>query len=304
MLSDFHIEFRPLVSSQSFSHVSPTEETLLDEGETASGLGCVFWFLVLVFVWCSVWFGVACVLFPSSCCVSFPFNDDLGTPPTWRPHSRKTLLIIIQMATLPDEHKPTALGIPAHLPIPYHLECARAMLQSLHALFALLATGDTLTYCPQAATSAKALSAAARTDNGHIASLASSGTGAAFRKVHTCGVFGAGKTRSLTFPLAWLALTTHLKIAAAHKENPAGRAITKLLTTFDLQPSHQQHFIRPVGLKKQRQTLPKQPLTCKLAKQPHAFRAAAWSLSPQALCGTHDGPLPLLSCSRSHWLCL
>ena len=24
-------------------------------------------------------FGVACVLFPSSCCVSFPFNDDLGT---------------------------------------------------------------------------------------------------------------------------------------------------------------------------------------------------------------------------------
>ena len=21
---------------------------------------------------------------PSSCCVSFPFNDDLGTPPTWR----------------------------------------------------------------------------------------------------------------------------------------------------------------------------------------------------------------------------
>ena len=24
---------------------------------------------------------------PSSCCVSFPFNDDLGTPPTRRPHS-------------------------------------------------------------------------------------------------------------------------------------------------------------------------------------------------------------------------
>ena len=26
---------------------------------------------------------------PSSCCVSFPFNDDLGTPPTRRPHSWK-----------------------------------------------------------------------------------------------------------------------------------------------------------------------------------------------------------------------
>ena len=61
------------------------------------------------------------------------------------------------------------------------------------------------------------------------------------------GVFGAGKTRSLTFLLAWLALTTHSKIAVVHKENPAGRAITKLLTTFELEPDHQQFFIRPVG---------------------------------------------------------
>ena len=61
------------------------------------------------------------------------------------------------------------------------------------------------------------------------------------------GVFGAGKTRSLTFLLAWLALTTHLKIAAVHKENPAGRAITKLLTAFELKPDHQRCFIRPVG---------------------------------------------------------
>ena len=61
------------------------------------------------------------------------------------------------------------------------------------------------------------------------------------------GVFGAGKTRSLTFLLAWLALTTHLKIAVVHKENPAGRAITKLLTAFDLEPDHQRYFIRPVS---------------------------------------------------------
>ena len=45
--------------------------------------GSGFW-LVFLFG-----FGVACVLFPSSCCVSFPFNDDLGTPPTWHPHSWK-----------------------------------------------------------------------------------------------------------------------------------------------------------------------------------------------------------------------
>ena len=68
-----------------------TEETLLDEGETASGLWCV---LVLGSGFCSVFlfgFGVACVLFPSSCCVSCPFNDDLGTLPTWRPHSWKKM---------------------------------------------------------------------------------------------------------------------------------------------------------------------------------------------------------------------
>ena len=44
-----------------------------------------------------------------------------------------------------------------------------------------------------------------------------------------------------------MALTTHLKIAVVHKENPAGRAITKLLTAFDLEPDHQRHFIRPVS---------------------------------------------------------
>ena len=47
--------------------------------------------------------------------------------------------------------------------------------------------------------------------------------------------------------LASLALTTHLKIAVVHKENPAGRAITKLLTAFELKPDHQRYFIRPVG---------------------------------------------------------
>ena len=60
-------------------------------------------------------------------------------------------------------------------------------------------------------------------------------------------MFGAGKTRSLTFLLAWLALTTHFKIAVVHKENPAGTAITKLLTAFELKPDHRSYFIRPVG---------------------------------------------------------
>ena len=157
---------------------------------------------------------------------------------------------LLQMATLAPEHKPTVLGIPGHVPIPYHLECTIVVLQSLRALFRLLATGDTLTYCPQAATFAKALGTAARYDNGHIASLASS-LALALRSgrstLAVAGVFGAGKTRSLTFLLAWLALTTHLEIAVVRKENPAGRAITKLLTTFELELDHQRYFIRPVG---------------------------------------------------------
>ena len=108
---------------------------------------------------------------------------------------------------------------------------------------------STLMYCPQAADFAKALGTAARHDNGHIVSLASS-LALALRSgrstLAVAGVFGAGKTRSLTFLLAWLALTTHLKIAVVHKENPAGRAVTKLLTAFELEPDHQRYFIRPV----------------------------------------------------------
>ena len=157
---------------------------------------------------------------------------------------------LVQMATMPPKHKPTALEIPAHLPIPYQLDCSRAMLQSLHSLFGLIATGDTLTFCPQAAEFSKELCTAARTDNGHIVSLAT-GWALALRSerstIAVAGVFGAGKTRSLTFLLPWLAITTNLKIGVAHKENPAGRAITKLLTSFDLQPYHREHFIRPVG---------------------------------------------------------
>ena len=154
------------------------------------------------------------------------------------------------MATLAAEHKPTVLGIPGHAPIPYQLESTIVLLQSLHALFQLLTTGKTLQHCPQAAGFAVALGTAARHDNGHIVSMASS-LALALRSgrstLAVAGVFGAGKTRSLTFLLAWLALTTHLKIAVVHKENPAGRAITKLLTAFDLEPDHQRYFIRPVS---------------------------------------------------------
>ena len=91
---------------------------------------------------------------------------------------------------------------------------------------------------------AVALGTAARQDNGHIVSMAASlalALRAGRSTLAVAGVFGAGKTGSLTFLLAWLALTTHLKIAVVHKENPAGRALTKLLTAFDLEPDHQRY---------------------------------------------------------------
>ena len=131
---------------------------------------------------------------------------------------------LLQMASLAAEHKPTVLEIPGQVPIPHQLECTVVLLQSLHALFQLLTTGSTLQHCPQAAGFAVALGTAARRDNGHIVSMASS-LALALRSgrstLAAAGVFGAGKTRSLTFLLAWLALTTHLKIAVVHKENPA-----------------------------------------------------------------------------------
>ena len=43
------------------------------------------------------------------------------------------------------------LGIPGQVPIPYQLECTVVLLQSLHALFQLLTSGNTMQYCPQAA---------------------------------------------------------------------------------------------------------------------------------------------------------
>ena len=197
--------------------------------------------------------GLACPTqwaFPPSLCVLEPRANKFRVLAIAEAGDTVTADHLLQMASLAAEHKPTALGIPGQVPIPYQLECTVVLLQSLHALFQLLTTGSTLQHCPQAAGFAVALGTAARHDNGHIVSMASS-LALALRSgrstLAVAGVLGAGKTRSLTFLLAWLALTTHLKIAVVHKENPAGRAITKLLTAFDLAPDHQRYFIRPVS---------------------------------------------------------
>ena len=116
---------------------------------------------------------------------------------------------LLQMASLAAKHKPTVLGIPGQVPIPYQLECTVVLLQSLHALFQLLTSGNTMQHCPQAASFAVALGTAARQDNGHIVSMASS-LALALRSgrstLAAAGVFGAGKTRSLTFLLCGIIL--------------------------------------------------------------------------------------------------
>ena len=51
----------------------------------------------------------------------------------------------------------------------------------------------------------------------------------------------------LTFLLVWLALTTNLKIGVVYKENPAGRAITKLLGSLALDNEQAKLFVRAVS---------------------------------------------------------
>ena len=157
---------------------------------------------------------------------------------------------LIQMATMPLEHKPTALGIPYAIPVSYQFEGAEELVHSLHALFGLLASANTPRYCPQATGFGQQLYEAACTDSAHILSIALCTVSALQSGRSTlaiAGVFGAGKTRSLTFLLAWFALTTNLHFGVSHKENPAGRAITKLLSSLDLNEDQQALFIRPVG---------------------------------------------------------
>ena len=159
---------------------------------------------------------------------------------------------LLQMATMPLEHKPTALGIPYPLQVSYLFDGAEELLHSLHALFGLLATANTPRYCPQATGFGQQLCTAAGTDSAHILSIALSivsaiQSGRSTLNLAIAGVFGAGKTRSLTFLLAWFAITTNLRFGVAHKENPAGRAITKLLSSLDLDADQQYLFVRPVG---------------------------------------------------------
>ena len=79
---------------------------------------------------------------------------------------------LLQMATMPLEHKTTALGIPYSCPVAYQFDGAEALQQSLFSLFALLITGDAPRHCPSATVLGMKLCKAARTDSAHIMSVA------------------------------------------------------------------------------------------------------------------------------------
>ena len=58
-------------------------------GNRPLAFGVVWWWFGWL-AFCFVFSGFLLVFYsPSSCCVSLPFNDDLGTPPTRRPYSWK-----------------------------------------------------------------------------------------------------------------------------------------------------------------------------------------------------------------------
>ena len=57
---------------------------------------------------------------------------------------------LLQMATMPLEHKTTALGIPYPLQVSHQFDGTDELTQSLHSLFGLLVMGNTPRYCPQA----------------------------------------------------------------------------------------------------------------------------------------------------------
>ena len=106
---------------------------------------------------------------------------------------------LLNIANLPAAHNPFVLGIPRQLPCaPFTVEHQDAITDSLFLLLKLFVTQD----CSMMAFSSfcKQLLQEAMQDSGHLIS-----TVAAMGGLALAGIFGAGKTTSMTFILMWLA---------------------------------------------------------------------------------------------------
>eukprot|EP00438_Fugacium_kawagutii_P032632 Skav232017 [mRNA] locus=scaffold3320:112117:113151:+ [translate_table: standard] len=123
----------------------------------------------------------------------------------------------------------------------------RELLSSLHRLLLFLITGDIATHLPQAPSFAQQLLDLAQEDTGHL--IASTSALIFALRAHRtslaiAGVFGAGKTLTFTYLLAWLSLSTiHTRIAVLFRENPAGEAIAQNVDNLYLK----QLMVRPVA---------------------------------------------------------
>ena len=144
----------------------------------------------------------------------------------------------MNIANLPAVHYPFVLGIPRQMPCaPFTVEHQDALTDSLFLLLKLFVTQD----CSMMAFSpfCKQLLHEATQDAGHLISTvaAISGCLAAGRSsLALAGIFGAGKTTSMSFILMWLALTMppRVRLTVVSKENPAGQAIAAQVERMDV----------------------------------------------------------------------
>eukprot|EP00438_Fugacium_kawagutii_P022121 Skav235927 [mRNA] locus=scaffold4009:15707:16303:+ [translate_table: standard] len=151
-----------------------------------------------------------------------------------------------------NTHKPIHLGIPRAIPHPpIENQHYRELLSSLHRRLLFLITGDVSTHLQQAPAFGQQLLELARQDAGHLIASAAAlifALRAHRTSLAIAGVFGAGKTLTSTYLLAWLSLTTiHTRIAVLFRENPAGEAIAQNVDHLYLTDTQKQLLIQPVA---------------------------------------------------------
>ena len=141
----------------------------------------------------------------------------------------------MQLAETHKHLKPLTLGIPVQAPFaptmsPHH----DALVSSLRKLVDIIMLRRPELH-PDLAPLAKHICETAATDSGHFVAVLSGVylsllTGR--KALNIQGVFGAGKTRSVTLLMVWIAFSTDAKIIFLSKENPAGRAVEDLMEYF------------------------------------------------------------------------
>ena len=142
---------------------------------------------------------------------------------------------LVQLAETHKHHKPLTLGIPVQAPFtPTPSTHHEAIVTSLRTLVDILMLHRP-SLCPALAPLAQHICETAATDSGHFVAVLSSVylsllTGR--KALNIQGVFGAGKTRSVTLLMVWITFATDAKVIFLSKENPAGRAVEDLMASF------------------------------------------------------------------------